>query len=154
MRQPIISFSVRLNHGRNGNWQHTWCWRTVELFYDTNATHPILRHGFREDVTQWFQVDAPDVVSPVLFPEDVWKLIQSQNDIGWRQIFRGRFSQEWQRIQNACCYMKQNNKSECKQTGAERQQQFITTIWELWFQLWALRNGEVHGITSATRAHA
>ena len=82
-------------------WRQTW-WRTVELFHETNATRPILlRHVFREAVAQWFQVDAPDEeVSPILFPQDVHKLIQSQNAIGWRQIFRGRFSLDWQHIQN------------------------------------------------------
>ena len=125
----------------------------IEAFHTTHATHPLLHHVFREALTQWFQGEAPDEVSPVLFPADVRKLILSQNAIGWRQIFRGRFSQEWQRIQTAY-YLKHKHKSPSKRTGERWQKQFIITIWELWFRLWALRNGEVHGTTHETRSQA
>ena len=62
----------------------------------------MLQYVFRESMTQqWFQLDTPDIVSPVTFPhQEVRVLIQRQNAIGWRQILRGRFSPEWQRIQN------------------------------------------------------
>ena len=138
-------------HSRE-EWRTSW-WSTVESFHDTHATHPLLRYVFKEAVTQWFQVEAPDVVSPILFPQEVRTLIQTQNAIGWRQIFRGRFSKEWQRLQNLY-YMQHKNKSAFKRTGVLWQKQFITTIWELWFQLWNLRNGEVHGTTVETRAQA
>ena len=104
-------------------------------------------------MSQWFNPETPDFVSPVLFPQDVRLLIHRQNAIGWRQILRGRFSKEWERIQNAY-YMRHKLKTSFKRTGARWQQQFITVIWDAWFNLWSTRNGEVHGTTAATRAQA
>lgn len=103
-------------------------------------------------MTQWLQT-ASDTVSPVLFPLDVRNLILRQNAIGWRNILRGRFSHEWQRIQNDY-FMKHRRKAAYKRTGARWQQKLITVIWELWYALWEIRNGEVHGTTEATRAQA
>ena len=56
-------------HSR-GQWRQTW-WQSVEAFHESHSTHPLLRHVFREAVTQWFQPDAPDQVSPITFPPDV-----------------------------------------------------------------------------------
>ena len=94
-----------------------------------------------------------DIVSPVLFPVEVRSLILTQNKIGWRQILRGRFSQEWQRIQNAY-YMTHRTKLAFKRTGKRWQQQFISVIWSSWFQLWSSSIGEVHGTNAETRAVA
>ena len=74
-------------------WRQTW-WQSVEEFHESHATHPLLRHLFREAMSQWLQPDTPDTVSPIIFPQDVRRLIQSQNAIGWHQILRGRFSHE------------------------------------------------------------
>ena len=134
------------------DWRQHW-WQSMDEFHETHATHPLLRHVFREAMTQWFHPDSPDTVSPILFPPDARSLILSQNAIGWRQIFRGRFSREWQRIQNDN-YMKHKHKSKYKRTGNRWQQQLITTVWENWFELWAIRNGEVHGTTETSRAQA
>ena len=133
-------------------WRQKW-WLSVEAFHESHATHPLLRHVFREAVQQWFHPEEPDIVSPILFPQDVRRLILSQNSIGWRQILRGRFTNEWQTIQNAY-YMRHKAKSKYKRTGSQWQKQFITVIWEQWFQLWGIRNGEVHGTTTASRAQA
>ena len=104
-------------------------------------------------MSQWFDTTSTDVVSPILFPNEVRTLILTQNAIGWRQIFRGRFSQEWQRIQNEY-NMKHKRKAGFKRTGERWQQQFIKLIWDSWSQLWRMRNGEVHGTSAATRAQA
>ena len=134
-------------------------WRTsfrmcVDSFHDAYQTHPLRKkHLFWEAMDQWFNPASPDIVSPVLFPVEVRSLILTQNKIGWRQVLRGRFSQEWYRIQNAC-YMKHRQKSAFKRTG-ERWQQLIMVIWSSWFQLWtSTRNGEVHRTTTETRAMA
>ena len=121
-------------------WRAQW-WEAVEAFHEAFATHPLLRHLFREAMRQWFAADASDTVSPVLFPTEVRQLIQSQNAIGWRQILRGRFSLEWQRIQNVY-YMQHRKKISFKRTGDRWQKQLIIVIWEAWFRLWTLRNGE------------
>ena len=133
-------------------WKDQW-WQKLEHFHVEHRTHPLLRHVFREAITQWFHPDSPDVVSTVLFPQEVRGLILNQNAIGWRQIFRGRFANEWQRIQNEY-YMKHKRKTEFKRTGERWQQLLIQVIWDAWFELWTLRNGEIHGTTAATRSQA
>jgi hypothetical protein len=104
-------------------------------------------------MTVWFDLAADDSISPILFPQDVRTLIGSQKAIGWRQILRGRFSQEWQRLQNVYS-LKHKRKSAYTRTGDCWQRQFIKVIWESWYQLWSLRNGEVHGTTAETRVRA
>ena len=132
----------------------TCFWLAVDSFHESYTTHPLLRHLFREAMTQWFDTTSTDVVSPTLFPNEVRTLILTQNAIGWRQLFRGCFSQEWQRIQNGY-YMKHKRKAGFKRTGEHWQQQFVKVIWDSWCQLWRMRNGEVHGTSAAaTRAQA
>jgi hypothetical protein len=131
---------LRCGAGSRREWRTEW-WAAVESFHEVHAAHPLLKHLFREAMSQWFEADAPDIVSPFLFPPEVRQLILSQNAIGWRQILRGRFSLEWQRIQNAY-YMQHRRKLSFKRTRARWQQQLIITIWEEWYRLWTVRNGE------------
>ena len=133
-------------------WKEQW-WTKIDRFHAEHSTHPLLRYVFCEAMSQWFQMELPDIVSPVTFPADVRSLIQHQNAIGWRQILRGRFAADWQQIQNAY-YMKHRRKTKFKRTGERWQKQFIATIWESWFELWSIRNGEVHGTTAESRARA
>jgi hypothetical protein len=76
-------------------WKLKW-WGKVEAFHVEHGTHPLLRHVFREALGQWFNPESPEDVSTIRFPQEVRLLIQQQNAIGWRQIFRGRFASEWQ----------------------------------------------------------
>ena len=143
---------LRCSASSRVSWRTRW-WEAIESFHDAFATHPLLRHVFREAMRQWFDKEAPDHASLVLFPPDVRQLIQRRNAIGWRQILRGRFASDWQTIQNEY-YMQHRRKTPFKRTGERWQQQFILVIWGAWFRLWSIRNGEVHGTTSATRAQA
>lgn len=117
-------------------WRTTF-WANVDAFHANFATHPLIRHVFREAMTLWLDPASGDSIPPIFFPQDVRKLIVNQNAIGWRQILRGRFSLEWQRLQNAY-YLKHKRKSAYKRTGDCWQQQFIKVIWESWYQLWSL----------------
>jgi hypothetical protein len=67
-------------------------------FHAKNGTSPILIHLWNEALDQWFGNDEIQVAS-ILFPRDLRQLILQQNLIGWRQIFNGRFSTEWARVQ-------------------------------------------------------
>ena len=144
---------LRCSENARSEWRRTTFWREVDAFHQNFETHPLLRYVFREGMMAWLDPGADDSISPILFPQEVRRLISSQNAIGWRQIFRGRFSLEWQAIQNEY-YLKHKRKSSYKRTGDRWQQQFIKVIWEAWYQLWSLRNGEVHGNTAATRVQA
>jgi hypothetical protein len=133
-------------------WRLTWA-QKIESFHERHNTSPLLRHVFREAMRQWMDAAITDVVAPCLFPPEVRSLILQQNDIGWRQILRGRFTNEWQRIQNDY-YFRHRSKAKFRRTGIMWQKQFILTIWELWYEIWEMRNVHVHGDTAATRAQA
>ena len=114
-------------------WKAKW-WEMVEVFHAEHGTHPLLRHVFREAVLQWFNPGLPVEVSSIVFPREVRLLIQQQNAIGWPQIFRGRFTSKWQKIQNVY-YLRHEQKSAFKRTGEMWQKTFILVIWDTWFEL-------------------
>ncbi len=75
-------------------------------------------------------------MSPILFPQDVRQIILQQNFIGWRQLFNGRFTIEWARVQDDYYHNKvgptnaRQNRSTRQQTGVQRQQKLIQEILE------------------------
>jgi hypothetical protein len=93
-------------------------------------------------------------------------LIRQQNAIGWRQIFSGRMSREWARLQDDFIYIDKQRRRDLqndhrhRSTIADRRNgtrwtaTMIQTIWEQWFVVWALRNADVHGHDRRTRAEA
>jgi hypothetical protein len=112
-------------------------------FHDEQRTHPLLHHILREAMHQWFAAEASSITaaSPVLFPTDEHRLLRQKNEIGWQQIFKGRFStNKWQWIQNDYYYQHWKN-TKYKQTGIRWRTNFILAIWELWYyEVCELRN--------------
>ena len=147
-----IDHVIRCDSETRAAWRLDWGQR-VEDFHARQNTYPLLRHVFREAMHQWMDNASPDAVSPCLFPMEVRRLIIQQNEIGWRQIVRGRFSTEWERLQNDY-YNRHRKKTRYRRTGTMWQKQLILLIWELWFELWKLRNDQIHGTTAETRAQA
>ena len=91
-----------------------------EQFHDEQRSHPLLQQIFREAMYQWFAAEVSSItaVSPVLFPTDEHRLLRQKNEIGWRQIFKGRFStNERQWIQNEYHYYQHWKKTKYKRTG-------------------------------------
>jgi hypothetical protein len=76
---------IRCTAPSRENWREQW-WQKIESFHVEHGTHPLLRHVFREAIEQWFRPDAPDVVSTVLFAQEVQGLIKNQNAIGWSSV--------------------------------------------------------------------
>jgi hypothetical protein len=59
--------------------------------------------------------ETPDItLDPTDYPTEVNKLIRQQNAIGWKQLWLGRFSEEWSDIQDNFYARKQNGKKEKK----------------------------------------
>ena len=83
------------------------------------------------------------------FPASVQHIADSQAGIGWDQILRGRFSEEWAKYQQA--HLGQYDPKKNGQTWATTVIQSILTGW---LDLWNLRNGDRHGRDNTTRAQA
>ena len=127
-------------------------WVAIEEFHATRDTYPILRTIFREAIAEWFQGNE-EGTSTIFYPVEATQLIHQQNQLGWRQIFSGRFSKEWCRIQDDY-YQRSGHRNNRNNTGERWQVHFQKIIWEQWFALWKTRNGEVHRIDSQTRYRA
>ena len=136
---------LRCPHITRKKWRERW-WSELDRFHAKANTSPILRHIFKEAITQWFDDCSPDIVSPIFFPEETRRLIYQQNQIGWRQIFNGRFSTEWTRLQDEY-YYRHRNHTKYRRTGIQWQKNLITVIWTQWQHVWKMRNDDVHGNT-------
>lgn len=97
---------------------------------------------------------APFVMPPDHYPSEYRRLICQQNAIGWDQLFLGRHSLEWDRLQDAF-YSRQLDSTQNKARTSHRWQlAIIRTLWTRWFLLWALRNNDLHGADVSRRAQA
>ena len=98
---------IRCRAAHRAEWRVQF-WAAIAQFHSDQRAAPLLTHVFRSAMEEWFQVDGEVEVSPILYPGDVRQLLIRQNSIGWRQLFSGRFSTEWARIQQA--YYQQHRK--------------------------------------------
>jgi hypothetical protein len=91
---------LRCPNDKYRNWRSLF-YEEIEKFHETADTSPLLRNLWNEAMEVWFATEIEDIqVSPVLFPNELRRVIIQQNAIGWRQVFNGRFSNEWAQVQN------------------------------------------------------
>ena len=79
-------------------------------------------------------------------------LIAQQQAIGWRQMFSGRFSKEWAKLQHE--HLVSQNLSTQTQNGTTWLVQVISSIWTQWMKVWDIRNKVIHGHDNTTREQA
>lgn len=116
--------------------------RCRELF-----TNNILEDILIDGLASWLQDTDLD---PMQYPSKYHQLIKQQTDIGWRQIFNGRFSIEWARIQDDYLYL--TGKADKQRSGNHWTTSITTKIWSSWYELWDQRNKKVHGHDQASQA--
>ncbi|KAI2499118.1 hypothetical protein MHU86_15388 [Fragilaria crotonensis] len=140
---------IRCQHDKRARWRTAFM-TAIEGFHAKENTSPLLRHVWREAMELWFAADTDVVhVSPVLFPPEVRRVIMHQNEIGWRQVFNGRFAIAWSTVQED--YLARHNVSsgrnntQLRKKGKQWQKKFILEIWKQWMTLWKARNDLVHG---------
>ena len=91
-------------------------------------------------------IEGQDVGS-IAIPPGMEELAASQAAIGWRELFKGRFSTKWAEIQQQ--YLGQFDRKKNGQTWTIKAAQ---TILEGWLDLWKIRNADRHGRDHQTRA--
>jgi hypothetical protein len=69
-------------------------------------------------------------------------------------MFNGRFSSSWGDIQDTYYFHQRDTLPVKKKTGTKWQTALIHEMWENWYELWKLRNSDVHGRDAATKAAA
>lgn len=149
---------IRCRKATQGQWRTNFM-AAIETFHTKENTSPLLKNVWREAMELWLADDMDDVVlSPILFPMDVRRVIMQQNKIGWRQVFNGRFAMAWSTVQDD--YLARQNAShgsdstQSRKKGKQWQKKFIMEIWKQWMVLWKARNDLVHGKNLTTQKEA
>jgi hypothetical protein len=109
-------------------------------------TRPYLQDLLLIAIEAWFNDEDADF-SPI--PPIYSTLILQQTRIGWRQLFNGRISTEWARLQDE--YLPDQGLHTKKKTGLLWATQLLTSIWEGWNLVWTIRNEVIHGHDQASR---
>jgi hypothetical protein len=104
-----------------------------------------------ESLHAWLNRQPPP--SPAAYPAAYRRLVREQNILGWRQLFNGRWSTEWTRLQQR--YLNRHyDPIPDKFAGTYWTSAHIDILWRGFRQLWEQRNGKVHGNDTSTRAEA
>ena len=171
-REPIRSRCPRCTRVLE-TWQHIWqcChitreqWRIQMLTAVTTEctklrTMPALQRLLTKAIRQWLVHDPSSDVSFQMSVEGytsaVRRVIFQQNAIGWDHIFQGRFSVSWGALQDDY-YARQARITDTELkciTGNYWQAMVIEIIWRQWFQLWNIRNNDLHGADKNAKAQA
>jgi hypothetical protein len=138
-------------------WRHSFL-TSLEKFCDDQHTAPSLKQLLLDTCRSWFYHNTDDeyVPNPMHHPVSLRLLIVQQTEIGWRQLFNGRFSVQWSKIQEAYLYRTQADRTgpSAKLTGDRWQTKLILFFWEQWRGVWKLRNESLHGKDTAARVAA
>ena len=117
---------------------------------DKLSTAPSLRHLLFHGLQAW--MSGADKISEIGFTGESVSLIRSQNKIGWRHLFNGRWSHLWAQIQGRFLHDTMGNGISPK--GNKWNVAVIQELWEGWYILWKSRNALVHGDDAAAKRAA
>ena len=108
----------------------------------------------RDGLLGWLASDDPlrYQLEDAIYDDEFTRLITQQNQIGWHNIFLGRFSGEWEMLQENHYRTQPNYNSKKSPRGSRWQVAIIGTIWSQWYTVWVLRNSDVHGVDSTHQA--
>jgi hypothetical protein len=150
------------------DWQHiircgsterqAWRARTIQAIHtkcQSLSTRPALQDVLIDGITGWLENgEAVFQLNPEKYHCDVRQLVIQQNTIGWQQIFLGRFSWKWSDMQDDFYAVRREPGKPKRLTGQRWQTVIIGVVWEQWYLVWRLRNGDLHGATETERSRA
>ena len=151
---------LRCPHPSRNKWRHAMLTDIQDTFGTLHFTYPPLLSLLLDTVREWMYHDEASKIEYTVdycrYMPELHLLIRQQNKIGWRQMFQGRFSLEWSRIQGDYYYRTRDERQGQihKFTGDNWQVKLITLLWKHWRELWKQRNQDVHGHDAATTALA
>ena len=140
---------------------NVWRHKLLEKLSDTCIVHhtyeplcTLLLDATRKWLYSGNDNQPDDIPQCEQYSKELRPLIRAQTQIGWRQLFNGRFCLQWGEIQNSHLYRFRNDLPTKNNLGQKWQVTIITLIWEQWYDLWKIRNADVHGTDDAARAIA
>ena len=104
-------------------------------------TEPALQSLFLQGLKAWRNINTLPVSH---LPRELREVLQEQDNIGWRQIFNGRISSKWARIQEQ---FETTHNLPNQRWGSK----IMEVIWQQWDVLWKERNDIQHGTDPASR---
>ena len=84
-----------------------------------------------------------DTIESPMYPERYSQLIDTQNDIGWDQLYKGRWSIEWVRAHERFLQSREHRREDM--SASSWVLSFGRLLLDQWLELWKLRNEERHG---------
>jgi hypothetical protein len=148
---------IRCPHRSRNKWRHALLTDIHASVGIAQFTHPPLLDLLLGAMRAWMYYDEESEIEFLVdfrhYPSDLHLLIRHPNNIGWRQLFHGRCSMEWSRLQGDYYYRTRDARpgQDHKFTGNSWQVKMITLLWKQWQELWLLRNQDVHGHDAATK---
>ena len=120
--------------------------KEIRRFFTKHPTRPALADILCEAVKQWL---CGNEVILSGFPDIYKDLIVNQSNVGWSQLFLGRFVLEWAELQQE--FLKSVPKVNKKKSGTTWVTKVISIMWTHVCKEWDLRNSHQHGIDAETR---
>lgn len=114
------------------------------------ATDPYLQDILRDGLLRFHHQFEP--ISPETYPARYTQLIRTQTEIGWDQLYKGRWSIEWRKCQDK--YITQVTTTVSSTTGHMWVISIGRLIFDQWIVLWKIRNEERHGKDEQLRRQA
>jgi hypothetical protein len=76
--------------------------------------------------------------------------VATQNQIGWQHLLKGRFSKHWTAYQQQHIY-DDPDLDDAKLSGGRWLKRVMNHLWTSMWQVWIVRNGDLHGNDRATK---
>jgi hypothetical protein len=127
---------VRCPHASRAAWRS----QTIQLLstYQNGLSDPNLLDILRDGITRFHWQLPPPVLDH--YPLRYHSLLTTQTSIGWDQLYRGRWSLEWSRLQEEHQRLQgKNYQATSWLLGLSR------LLIDQWFLVWDLRNKQRHG---------
>ena len=83
------------------------------------------------------------------YPAHLWDLYDSQNGIGWDQLYHGCLSYLWGKVFEDDIMT--NDNPEVKLGGPQWIMEVIILVWRQILELWDSRNSDQHGLTKSEK---
>ena len=146
---------LRCSHGSRQKWRDN-IMLAVASKCEKRDTRPVLQRVLLAGIEGWLaSSNNAFILDPTQFPIEMKKVILQQNQIGWNQLFLGRFCWRWSHLQDAY-YAVQGVQEKNRHTGGQRWQTAIIgeLVWTQRTTVWAVRNNDVHGSDATARQQA
>ena len=104
-------------------------------------TDPGLQDTFCSAITDWLDTQSVPLAK---YPSTYHPALITQSHIGWRQLFMGKMSQEWEKLQGPTTTPQGSTRPAYLWSATVLEILITLTI-----ELWETRNAEVHGKTAA-----